>query len=141
MSDKFELPSTPGVGARVEAHIRGGFVMAFAVIAMLMFLSVRSISGLIQNAGWVEHTMTVIDQVDRLDGLLMRTENFHRLYLLTHDARFLSSYAAASAEAAKTADSLCDLTLDNPPQQQRMLQVRSLLQQRDQELRRLAADS
>ncbi|MHB1702069.1 MAG: ATP-binding response regulator, partial [Acidobacteriaceae bacterium] len=41
----------------------------------------------------------------------------------------------------KIADSLCDLTLDNPPQQQRMLQVRSLLQQRDQELRRLAADS
>ena len=68
MPDKLAHSLRSKTSTHAEARIRAGFILALLVIAALIFLSIRSISGLINNARWVEHTVTALDQINRQDA-------------------------------------------------------------------------
>lgn len=138
MPDKFRPRPVLSTGIQAETKIRVGFTLAFFVIAILIVLSTRSVTRLVQDTRWVEHTVTALDQIDRLDGLRLRTGSYHKLYLYTHDARYLASYAQTSEEENNAVKDLYNLLSDNPSQKARIQQMQLLFQQRDLGMQQIA---
>ncbi len=128
MPDKFKAWS----GAlRAEGKVRVGAALTFIVIAALLALSFRSISRLIENARWVEHTVVVLDHIDRFDTLRVQTDSERRFYLYTQDPHYIENYAHTTSEEKKELAALYAFPSDNAGQKGRLQQMQSLLQQRD----------
>src|SRR6185437_11329531 len=103
--------------ARSEKNIRLGAVLAIIIVAVVAFVIWTSISRMVRDAGWVEHTMMVIDNIDSLDGQITRREAAERIYLVNHDPEYLAQYRSLSANVRRTMSDLKSLTADNPRHQ------------------------
>jgi signal transduction histidine kinase/CheY-like chemotaxis protein len=113
--------------ARSEKNIRLGAVLAIIIVAVVAFVIWTSISRMVRDAGWVEHTMMVIDNIDSLDGQITRREAAERIYLVNHDPEYLAQYRSLSANVRRTMSDLKSLTADNPRQQDELRAIATLL--------------
>ena len=81
------------------------------------------------QATWVTHTLEVERELGRLRGTLQVGEIASRNYILSRDETFASEFNSASAEAPKQVERIAELTADNPAQQGRIAELRSLVRQ------------
>jgi PAS domain S-box-containing protein len=98
-----------------------------ALVALVSFYSNRS---LYDSSAWVDHTHRVLRQLTELRTALAEAETNARGYLLTGDRAFLGPYRAAAASASEHVNEVAALTVDNPRQQERVPQLRALLEER-----------
>ncbi|HEV7692852.1 MAG TPA: CHASE3 domain-containing protein [Hyphomonadaceae bacterium] len=81
------------------------------------------------QATWVTHTLEVERELGRLRGTLQVGEIASRNFILSRDEAFASEFNSASIEAPKQVERIAELTADNPAQQGRIAELRSLVRQ------------
>lgn len=86
------------------------------------------------NQGWVEHTQQVQLELAEFESLLKDAETGQRGYLYTGDPRYLEPYNNAVAQGNPHVAKLAELTADNPQQRERVARLRTLKQQKLDEM-------
>jgi len=97
------------------------------VIAFAAGFTLRQVR---ESDDWVDHTRDVISNNQQLFSDLMDAESAERGYIITGDQSFLEPYKGAADDIPRTLTRLTQLTADNPPQQQRLQNLGTLIAQR-----------
>jgi signal transduction histidine kinase/CheY-like chemotaxis protein/CHASE3 domain sensor protein len=131
----------------------GGFALALAVLAVNAWVSYHNTRSLVENDGQVEHSHHVLLQLQNLFGSLLDAESNQRGYLLTGEDSYLKlppsthprvdkkhprkpvaedrdRLTALRADIDRQLAELTGLTEDNPRQQDRVPQLRRLIDDR-----------
>ena len=103
---------------------------AISIVAFNTWLAFRSVQGLLDSESWVQHTLQVINQVERIMGSAKDAETGSRGYLITGDMKYLEPYTIALKELPAELDTFQKLTADNASQQARLVEMRAVLEQR-----------
>jgi PAS domain S-box-containing protein len=111
------------------------FVLAILVLLAASGQAWLGLKEIQRTADRVNHTLTVIGEVRRLQGLVVDAETAARGFALTGEDAFLEPYRAADAERPPTVERLRVLTRDNAEQQQRLDQLEDLTSERLTQLR------
>ena len=112
----------------------GGFAVLVAVLLMNTVVTRRQLAVQDSNQSWVEHTQQVQLELAQFESLLKDAETGQRGYLYTGDPRYLEPYNHAVAQGNPHVTRLAELTADNPRQQERVARLRTLKQQKLDEL-------
>src|SRR5579872_1866260 len=118
----------PAILSDLSLTEKGVLVVAIPVFALL--LAMAAIYQLqrdsTQAAGWVTHTFEVRADIRAVMAQLVNAETATRGYLLTHQNSFLQPYITAQTTLPKDFENLSRLMTDNPGQQRRLSQIKSL---------------
>jgi signal transduction histidine kinase len=132
-------PTPPGRESNSLAPLHWGLVFTTALVAAIVvatfWLSDRNQS----DDEWVRHTLSVRNQLARVLTLVQGAESGQRGYLLTGNAAYLAPYDAAVRQMPETLDGASALVSDNPQQQQALGELRALIADKLEELRRTVA--
>ena len=124
-----EKPSQP-VSLRDAAAFRRTLTRAvllpLILTAALAGLFLWQISRLLDATRWVEHTDEVISQANQTLKLLVDLGTGVRGYLVTSRRDYLEPYERAAPKVGPSLDELDRLVSDNPPQAERVRDVRRL---------------
>ncbi len=112
-----------------ETKVYAFFFAAFAGVVILGFLTYRSTRELIVNDRWVAHTDQVRQSIADLLGAVLEAENRRRDYLLTGDSRYLAQFLENLDKIPLVTRKIIELTGDNPDQQTRIAELKSLTAQ------------
>jgi len=112
----------------------GGFAVLLAVLLMNTAVTRRQLAVQDNNQGWVQHTQQVQLELAEFESLLKDAETGQRGYLYTGDPRYLEPYNNALAQGSPHLAKLAELIADNPRQQERVARLRTLKQQKLDEL-------
>lgn len=116
-----------------------GFILLIALLLGNAYVVRRQIDILVGNERWVDHTRQVLLDLSRTDSLLKDAETGQRGYLYTGEARYLAPYDLAITQIDAEIDTIARLTADNPRQQARIPELRSLAHAKLDELRHTIA--
>ena len=103
-----------------------GVLLAIAVLAANALWSYRAAGLLSDREYWVQHTLQVLDQSQGLLADSSISAAGQRGFLLTGNEEFLSTLSTARADAATRLETLRKLTIDNPPQTERIDRMTAL---------------
>ena len=103
---------------------------AIAIVALNTFFAVRALSTLDSSQLWVEHTYLVINQTERIMSSAKDAETGARGYLITDDLAYLQPLTQSLKDLPGELDQFGSLTSDNPTQQQNLVQMRAVLNER-----------
>lgn len=112
-----------------NAKFIAGFLLAFALLALVAGLNWRYSVRTQQTAEWVAHTEEVRYGLNRLLLQLVEMENGLHGFVVTGDPDFLKSLQASIAKANEEFRSVSLLTKDNPQQQANCDSLESLVKQ------------
>ncbi|MGB8843241.1 MAG: CHASE3 domain-containing protein [Aliidongia sp.] len=104
-----------------------GFGLAGLTLAVIALVSYRSITGLIENDGWVEHSNQVRIELAILLSEMKDAETGQRGYVLTGIDSYLAPYEGALPGIKRTLALALKLTADNPAQQRRLAGLSPLI--------------
>lgn len=85
-------------------------------------------------ANWVRHSRTVLSAITSAESVLKDAETGQRGYLLTGNLQYLAPYEQARLKIDPELDYLRDLTTEDPLQQERLREIRSLAHEKLEEL-------
>jgi methyl-accepting chemotaxis protein len=119
----------------VGRRLVSGFGVAGLTLVLIAFVSYRSITGLIENDGWVEHSNQVRLQLATLLSELKDAESGQRGYLLTGIDIYLEPYDGALRGIKGTLAEAVKLTADNPSQQRRLAALSPVIDSKLAELK------
>jgi signal transduction histidine kinase len=105
-------------------------MMAFILLFISYLLNLYATTQVVKRAKMVDHTNTVIINVESLVSTLKDAESGYRGYLLLNNEAFLVPYYRSFAPIDSLYRSLSNLTIDNANQGKRIETLRSLTQQR-----------
>ena len=88
-------------------------------IGVILYLQITRTQ---EDSYWLEHSDVVLSKLNQLQRELSDQESSARGYIITQEREFLAPYEAAHPRA--TIDEIRSLTIDNPPQTQRIDEVR-----------------
>jgi len=112
----------------------GGFALLLAILLINTAVTRRQLAVQDSNQGWVDHTQQVQLELAEFESLLKDAETGQRGYLYTGDPRYLEPYNNSVAQGYPHVDRLAELTADNPRQQERVARLRTLKQQKLDEM-------
>jgi signal transduction histidine kinase/CheY-like chemotaxis protein len=104
-------------------------------LAVLLFLGVSATSyistkSLVDDSKWVAHTHEVQTNLSELTNHLLLTEGYLDEYVDHHDGYLLERYLSEAANILPKLNHINVLTSDNLVQQERIAELRSLIQER-----------
>lgn len=112
--------------------------VSFAIAILLMLaigaIGYVNITGLVETAGWVDHTHEVLEELQQLISLLKDAETGQRGYLLTGVDSYLEPHEDAVRKLDTVIADLRSLTSDNPNQQERLDRLAPLVEAKLDEL-------
>jgi PAS domain S-box-containing protein len=115
-----------------------GAIAGFALLGLLLIVNAVATRHCMNvqsgNAQWVLHSRQVEIALDEAESTLKDAETGQRGYLLTGDTTYLAPYDRARAEIGPRLDRLAQMTEDNPSQQANIVQLRSLTQEKMEEM-------
>jgi len=111
-------------------NLQIGFGLSLLILIVTSVASYSSIHNLLESARWVDHTDSVINELESVLSTMKDAETGQRGYLLTSDTAFLRPYNGAFDRALSQVDQVQRLTADNPTQQQNIGELRTVLTQR-----------
>ncbi|MEO6801993.1 MAG: CHASE3 domain-containing protein [Granulicella sp.] len=103
---------------------------AVIIVSLNAWTAFRSLTVLLNEENLVQHTWQVINQVEIIMGSAKDAETGSRGYLITGDQDYLSPYFQALQSLPRQIDRLKFLTSDSPDQQRRIVEMRSVTQER-----------
>lgn len=124
---------TAGVGMvklRKDLIITVGLSVATCLLLVITILTYFRTDQFISNSRWVDHTYTVLLQIDKVMSILKDAETGQRGYLLTNDETFLAPYRNAVSELPQQLQTLLRLTEDNQQQHDTILNFRNMVYQK-----------
>ena len=104
-----------------------GVALALGVLIANAYVSFRNIHQFASRDIWVEHTSTVVANVERLSASVSDALAAERGFLISHDKSYLDPYNSAQARVESLWQTLLQSTADNPSQQERLRSLRSNL--------------
>jgi anti-anti-sigma regulatory factor/CHASE3 domain sensor protein len=104
-------------GERLRTALVGASI---ALIVVASAVTYRTIAALIAAQGWVDHTESVIDHIDRLSSELREAELSTSVYVISGKEDALGSYAEGSRTVPEELGQLRALMADNPQQARRL---------------------
>jgi diguanylate cyclase (GGDEF)-like protein len=114
----------------IERKISSGFAIALIGLGVIGGLAYQSTTQLISTSQWVDHTYTVIDNLQSLLAYLSSAEAGQRGYIITGNDLHLESYYLATTSINRTISNIYQLTIDNSAQQQRLQALQPLMEKR-----------
>jgi PAS domain S-box-containing protein len=105
-----------------------------AIILIVGWLSYRTTSTLIDNSSWINHTQEVINNLDELLYRMEKAEAAQGRFIVTANEQFLVSYHEDIRAARSLQERLNLLTADNQEQQQRLQELRRLMDSKVQHM-------
>jgi signal transduction histidine kinase len=105
-------------------------IAAVVIVVLNTWLAFRSIQVLVNSEYWVQHTLEVIGEIDRIMGSARDAETGTRGYVITGDPDYLEPYTNALRELPGELEKFGTLTQDNPYQKARLLDFREVLDDR-----------
>jgi methyl-accepting chemotaxis protein len=118
----------------VTARLVAAFAVPLVVLCLVGALAYRNTSSLETNSAQVVHTYEVLGGLEQITGALKDAETGQRGYLITGQDAYLAPYTAAARRVGGLIDHVAQLTADNPAQQKRVAQLRSLVAAKFDEL-------
>ncbi|WP_051244031.1 sensor histidine kinase [Azohydromonas australica] len=125
-----ESRSAPAAPARWFDSAIAGYMVAVLVVLTLAVTSWSFTQRTGRARAFVSHTHEVLANVAAAEAAFWRAESAQRGFLVSRRADFLAERDAALAVAGRHVDDMARLTADNAGQQQRIAQLRVLLQER-----------
>ncbi|HET9364490.1 MAG TPA: CHASE3 domain-containing protein [Candidatus Angelobacter sp.] len=113
-----------------------GFAVLLVVLLINAAITRQRLAVQDNNQAWVTHTQRVMLELTTVESLLADAEAGQRGFLYTGEPRYLAPYNFAVAQLTQHIDKLAELTADNPVQQPRIPQLRTLVQQKLDELQK-----
>lgn len=105
-------------------------LLGFAILVAISASSITLVHRARSDADSVAHTLQVMNAVSQLQVLIRRTESAERGYLITGREGFARFYETSKAQSGPTLDEIATLTADNPEQQRRVAEARTLIAER-----------
>lgn len=103
-----------------------GFLVVLVLLAGNAFFLRRQLDVQIERQTWVLHTRQVLSELQQIESLLQNAETGQRGYLYTGDPKYLGSFKSAVSGVDPHIDRLVELTADNPREQARIPDLRTL---------------
>lgn len=113
-----------------KRNLRIGFGVSLIILLITSVASFISIRALLESARWVDHTNTVIIQLNSIEAGIRDAEAAQRGYLLTGDADFLEPFEAAKKRTIQSQLMVKSLTADNADQQATAAELKRLIENR-----------
>jgi CHASE3 domain sensor protein len=110
--------------------LRSLLLGAIVVVGVNTWLAFRSVEALLASEYWVQHTLEVISQVERIMSLAKDAETGSRGFLITGQRDYLEPYAVARQQLPAALNRYGFLTVDNPVQQANLVEMRAVVEQR-----------
>ncbi len=101
-----------------------GVILALLVLLGNAWVSSRNFHALALKERWVQHTQTVLTDLQALQATASDAATAQREFLLTGEDAYLGSYRAARDRYSKELDTLIEFTRDNRSQQDRLKTLR-----------------
>ncbi|HIJ79793.1 MAG: CHASE3 domain-containing protein [Desulfobulbaceae bacterium] len=117
---------------RTQLFLGNGLVLGLMVI--IAGVVYTSVSSLIQNNKWVEHTHEVIGKGDQLVMSLVDMETGERGFMITGDEGYLDPYHGGKETFARAMAEAKQLVNDNPAQVARFAAVEKLAKELDEKV-------
>jgi diguanylate cyclase (GGDEF)-like protein/PAS domain S-box-containing protein len=102
------------------------WLVIFALVTVMAWLSYLSGRRYVRAVAWVEHTQQVQATIDDVLSAVVAAEDSNRGFLLTHDDDLLAASRAATGSVPTLLAHLGELTRDNPSQQARLRELSTL---------------
>src|SRR5260221_4911488 len=111
-------------------NLQIGFGLSLLILILTSIASWSSIHNLLDNSKLVDHTDSVISEVNSVLSTLTEAETGQRGFLLTGDTAFLRPYNGANERALSLIDRIQAMTVDNPVQQANIKELRDVVSNR-----------
>src|SRR5579859_5712153 len=108
-------------------NLQIGFGLSLLILVITSVASYSSIQNLMDGAGRVDHTDSVLIKIDRIVAVLRDAESGQRGYLLTGDESFLAGYEGAQDRMKALVDSIGEMTAENPREEKNIVELRQVL--------------
>lgn len=116
-------------------HFRRWSILAFMLVCVVVNATVFVLNeknqDIVENQAWVRHTYETLDATNTLFYNLQDMHVAQRGFLLTGDRKFLGPYKSGRADMWENLKKLKDLTKDNAPRQEQLVELRSILNKQD----------
>ena len=117
-----------------ELWVAVGCALLLALVIINSLVAFENIHSLVDREHRVTHTQTILTKLESLRTTLDDAESGQRGYILTGQENYLTPYNQARAALPGQLNDLQSLTADEPGQQQRLAQVRVLINEKLTEL-------
>ena len=104
------IVSRPGLLRNLQI----GFGLSLLILIITSVASWSSIHNLLDSSKWVDHTDSVINQLNSALSSLKDAETGQRGFLLTGDTAFLRPFNGAHERALSYIGNIRSMTVDNP---------------------------
>src|SRR5258708_2816882 len=111
-------------------NLQIGFGLSLLILVITSVASYSSIHNLLDSSKWVDHSDSVINELNMTLSSLKDAETGQRGFLLTDDTAFLRPYNGAHERTLATLDNIRAMTRDNPIQQKNVDELRGIISQR-----------
>jgi len=111
-------------------NLQIGFGLSLLLLIITSVASFSSIRNLLDGSRLVDHTDSVINQLNLTLSTLKDAETGQRGFLLTDDTAFLRPYYGAQERALGYIDHIQGMTKDNPVQQDNLKELRDIVSHR-----------
>ncbi|MGO4773206.1 response regulator [Flavobacterium sp. W22_SRS_FK3] len=98
-------------------------LLVLMISSTASFLSIRS---LLNSIYWVNHTQSVIYNLNEGSAIITEAQTNMRGYLISGDENFIKSYKESQIKSDYYFDKLQELTVDNPKQQKQLSELKIL---------------
>ncbi len=105
----------------------GIILIVLITLAFLVYLGVRTMT---KTSNELTHTLQIKGEISELSAQLSQASSAAREFLLTGDSRSLEMFSALKTRVPIQIQRIKDLTADNSEQQKRLVEVKSLAEQR-----------
>jgi CheY-like chemotaxis protein/CHASE3 domain sensor protein len=129
-----EFQGGPREGAPLPAGPLLGFVVAVAAIVLIALLTYQSLQVRAVAAQRVTHTLSVMDELERILSLAKDAESGQRGFLITGEDTYLQPYTGAQSELPAELKKAHGLLEGDPEQEQRLGTVEQTLRDKLAEL-------
>ncbi|HEX4086234.1 MAG TPA: CHASE3 domain-containing protein [Chthoniobacteraceae bacterium] len=118
----------------IGSKIGGGYALALLALITIGVVAYRSSTGMIDTAALVTHTHQVIETLEQSVSLMKDAETGQRGYIITGEDRYLEPYTTAKSQIDGVMDQLDQLTASDPITQEKLPELKQLIQQKFTEL-------
>ncbi len=110
--------------------LAAGIILVVVSIAIVLFVSIRQAASVKDTSLRIDHTQTVLRNIQKLEQASLSNESGARGYVITGIDSFLAPFLASEKTITEALHSLDLLIRDNPGQQQKLREMERLLQSR-----------
>jgi methyl-accepting chemotaxis protein len=123
----------------VGIKIGAGFALALVILVAVGVSSYRNTASMIDAAAWRSHTYLVLANLESLLSTVEDGETGERGFIITGQENYLEPYNDAVAKIKPTLTELASLTQDNVAQQRQLEPLRTLIQSRFEQFKKIIA--